>query len=50
MDTYWGGENDITAAMAWEEDGETTIFFRLTELYLMFKLRIKYKLRIKVQA
>jgi hypothetical protein len=27
-DTFWGGENDLTAALAWEEDGMTTILFR----------------------
>ncbi len=27
-DLYWGGQSDLTASMAWEEDGETTIFFR----------------------
>ena len=27
-DQYFGGQSDLTASMAWEEDGETTIFFR----------------------
>nr|CAI5819816.1 unnamed protein product [Callosobruchus analis] len=28
MDNYWGGKNDITAAMGFEKDGVTTILFR----------------------
>lgn len=28
MDTFWGGRNDITAAMGFEKDGVTTILFR----------------------
>ena len=27
-DAQYGGEDDITAALGWEEDGETTIIFR----------------------
>ncbi|QQP49186.1 Uncharacterized protein FKW44_009746, partial [Caligus rogercresseyi] len=27
-DSFWGGEDDLTAALAYEEDGETTIAFR----------------------
>ena len=27
-DQYFGGQSDLTTSMAWEEDGETTIFFR----------------------
>merc|ERR1719427_2263952 len=27
-DQYFGGQSDLTASMAWEEDGEATIFFR----------------------
>nr|XP_024214773.1 uncharacterized protein LOC106679441 isoform X2 [Halyomorpha halys] len=28
LDTYWGGKNDLTAAMGFEKDGVTTIVFR----------------------
>lgn len=28
MDNFWGGKNDITAAMGFEKDGVTTILFR----------------------
>ncbi|XP_063905310.1 uncharacterized protein LOC135124283 isoform X2 [Zophobas morio] len=28
MDTFWGGKNDLTAAMGFEKDGVTTILFR----------------------
>lgn len=28
MDNYWGGKNDLTAAMGFEENGVTTILFR----------------------
>lgn len=28
MDNYWGGKNDLTAAMGFEKDGVTTILFR----------------------
>ena len=28
LDTFWGGSNDLTAALGFEEDGETTILFR----------------------
>lgn len=28
MDNYWGGRNDLTAAMGFEKDGVTTILFR----------------------
>ncbi|KAB0804717.1 hypothetical protein PPYR_01687 [Photinus pyralis] len=28
MDNFWGGKNDLTAAMAFEKDGVTTILFR----------------------
>ncbi len=27
-DTFWGGTNDVTAALGFERDGETTIIFR----------------------
>ena len=27
-DTFWGGTDDLTAALGWERDGETTILFR----------------------
>ena len=27
-DNFWDGEDDLTAAIGWEEDGETTIVFR----------------------
>ena len=27
-DTFWGGGNDVTAALGFERDGETTIIFR----------------------
>jgi hypothetical protein len=27
-DTFWGGNNDVTAALGFERDGETTIIFR----------------------
>jgi hypothetical protein len=28
VDTFWGGKNDLTAAMGYEKDGITTILFR----------------------
>jgi hypothetical protein len=28
FDTFWGGKNDLTAAMGFEKDGITTILFR----------------------
>lgn len=28
MDSYWGGKNDLTAALGFEKDGVTTIIFR----------------------
>lgn len=28
LDTFWGGKNDLTAAMGFEKDGITTILFR----------------------
>lgn len=28
MDLFWGGKNDLTAAMGFEKDGVTTILFR----------------------
>lgn len=28
MDSFWGGKNDLTAAMGFEKDGVTTILFR----------------------
>lgn len=28
MDNFWGGKNDLTAAMGFEKDGVTTILFR----------------------
>jgi hypothetical protein len=28
LDTFWGGKNDLTAAMGFEKDGVTTILFR----------------------
>jgi hypothetical protein len=28
MDTFWGGKNDLTAAMGFEKDNVTTILFR----------------------
>lgn len=28
FDTFWGGKNDLTAAMGYEKDGVTTIVFR----------------------
>jgi hypothetical protein len=28
FDTFWGGKNDLTAAMGFEKDGVTTILFR----------------------
>ncbi|KAL1129683.1 hypothetical protein AAG570_012628 [Ranatra chinensis] len=28
VDTFWGGKNDLTAAMGFEKDGVTTILFR----------------------
>lgn len=28
LDTFWGGKNDLTAAMGFEKDGVTTIVFR----------------------
>lgn len=28
MDSFWGGKNDLTAALGWEKDGITTIVFR----------------------
>lgn len=28
LDSYWGGKNDLTAAMGFEKDGVTTILFR----------------------
>lgn len=28
MDNFWGGKNDITAAMGFEKEGITTILFR----------------------
>lgn len=27
-DDFWGGEDSLTAALGWEEDGQTTIVFR----------------------
>lgn len=27
-DTFWGGSDDLTAALGFERDGETTILFR----------------------
>jgi hypothetical protein len=27
-DSFWGGEDSITAALGWEQDGVTTIVFR----------------------
>ena len=27
-DTFWGGTNDVTGALGFERDGETTIIFR----------------------
>lgn len=28
MDSFWGGKNDLTAALGFEKDGVTTILFR----------------------
>lgn len=28
MDNFWGGKNDLTAALGFEKDGTTTILFR----------------------
>lgn len=28
MDNFWGGKNDLTAALGFEKDGITTILFR----------------------
>ena len=28
QDSFWGGQDDLTAATGWERDGETTILFR----------------------
>lgn len=28
LDTFWGGKNDLTAALGFEKDGVTTILFR----------------------
>jgi len=28
LDTFWGGKNDLTAALGFEKDGLTTILFR----------------------
>lgn len=28
MDNFWGGKNDLTAAIGFEKDGQTTILFR----------------------
>ena len=28
VDSFWGGEDDLTAALAFERDGETTVLFR----------------------
>ena len=27
-DEFWGGQDDLTAAVGWERDGETTVLFR----------------------
>jgi len=41
MDSFWGGKNDLTAAVGFEKDGVTTIAFRkkLKGIYnIIFKL------------
>jgi len=38
FDTFWGGKNDLTAAMGFERDGVTTIVFRKKLIGIFSKL------------
>jgi DOMON domain len=44
FDTFWGGKNDLTAAMGYEKDGVTTIVFRKKLIGTRFFLRAFEKL------
>ena len=46
-DLYWGGQSDLTASMAWEEDGETTIFFRKKLVVCNFSTCNKFIMRLR---